>query len=228
MAKILLVEDDLSLAKNLSHLLGQEAHVVDHAGNCGDGRHYARSFTYDLAIFDWELPDGSGADLCKELRQSGLKSPIIMLTGRKQLEDRVAGLDCGADDYMCKPCEPEELCARIRALLRRTSDTAEIVCVGSVRLDLSSRSVLASSNEVKLTPSEFDICELLMRNPDVSLEPDTLVARLSINGTMLSRSAVKVYISNIRKKFTEVNRVCPIVFRDKGYSFCSSTASENQ
>ncbi len=228
MAKILLVEDDYNFAKNLSHWLAQEAHVVDHAGNCADGRHFARSFTYDLAIFDWELPDGSGADLCKDLRQSGLKSPIIMLTGRKQLADRVTGLDCGADDYLGKPCEPEELCARIRALLRRQNETADVVCVGAVHLDLASRNLFASSKEVKLTPSEFEICELLMRHPDVSLEPDSIVSRLSINGTSLSRSAVKVYISNIRKKFAEVGCKCPIVFQDKGYSFCTSTAPKDE
>lgn len=219
MAKILLVEDDEQFAESLASWLRQRRHAVDVVGGVKHGYNYASTGQYDILLLDWELPDGSGFELCDQLKKDKIKSPVIILTGRTAIQDKIAGLDCGADDYATKPCEPEELMARIRALLRRSIDP-ERTCfaIDSIRLDLTARSVQVDNTIIPLSPGEFDVLHLLMRNPGTVMSTDALLVRLSGDNEW-SRSVLKVFISSIRKKFKNASKSSPINFRDGGYVF---------
>lgn len=222
MAKILLVEDDQKFADAVVHWLRGEHHTVDHVSRCSDGAYYADTFKYDLLILDWELPDGCGTELCGSLRKRGLVVPIIMFTGRKKLTDRIEGLDSGADDYVMKPCDPSELAARIRAMLRRKPhsehDLDELFGHG-ITLDLKSRNALVGGVSISLTAREFEILRLLMYQSPECLSAPAISERLAVFGVSISSSAVKTYISQMRAKFGAANCRLPVTFADGGYRF---------
>ncbi len=219
MAKILLVEDNQTFALELKQSLERDRHAVDHAACVSDGREYLLSYKYDALIFDWELPDGSGIELCRTLREQGDKTPVLMLTGRTNIDDRIQGLDVGAEDYLCKPCHPEELSARIRAILRRDSKTSELINLGNISIDAIAHAVFINGTNLHLSPTEFSILEVLARQPGTTISGESLVIRCSSNSTGLSRSAIRVYVSTMRKKFTDLNQDCPIKWNKQGYVF---------
>lgn len=214
MAKILLLEDDVEFAEGLVDWLTRERHVVDHAACISDAKEFIRTYDYDLFVFDWELPDGSGAELCREtiVEARTTTSPVIMLTARTQLESKILGLDCGANDYVCKPCEAGELSARIRAILRRNApdagagDLESMIVVEDLQINTTARTVEYRGSQIHLSPTEFDILEVLARAGDRRISADSIVARCGRgHASKLSRSSVKVYVSNIRKKLNEVD-----------------------
>ncbi len=219
MAKVLLVEDDLLLAENLVKWLTSERHSVDHASTYSAGRELALSYQYDVLILDWELPDGTGPSLCDELRRKVIKTPILMLTARGAVVDKIKGLDFGADDYVSKPCLPEELSARIRALLRRHESAIEVLHEGALQLNRTARSVRARGLVVQLSPGEFDTLEVLMRNNGTTLTAEAMVALSQSRGGSLSRSSIKVHVSHIKKKFAELGVESPIDTVSGGYQF---------
>src|SRR5512146_1664353 len=164
---ILVVEDEQRLARLVARVLGEERHVVDVANDGDNGLYLALRGTYDLIILDLMLPGRSGLDICREVRAQKISSAILMLTARGAVEDRVAGLRMGADDYLVKPFAMEELLARVDALLRRGRAITEVkqLQVGELSLDLMRREATRDGKMIELTAKEFALLEYLMRHP---------------------------------------------------------------
>jgi DNA-binding response OmpR family regulator len=166
MAHILLVEDEVALAQFIALELDSEGYQVSVAPDGMTGLTIARQSSPDLAILDWMLPGLSGLELCRRLRTTGSKIPIILLTAKDEVEDRVSGLDAGADDYVTKPFSVEELLARVRAHLRRTQETNErVLQFADLRLDLLTHQVFRGDRMINLTVREFDLLVYLMQSP---------------------------------------------------------------
>lgn len=165
---LLVVEDERRLATLLRRVLTEERHTVDVANDGIAGLDLAASGTYDLVILDVMLPEMDGLEVCRQMRDTGIHTPVLMLTARGAVEDRVAGLKSGADDYLVKPFAMEELLARVAALLRRRSQGLEIMPalqVGDLTLNLVRHEVQRGNRLIELTAKEFALLEYLMRNP---------------------------------------------------------------
>lgn len=202
MSKILLVEDEVDLSKQIKDWLHREHYLVETVDNGEIGYHQLRVSKYDLVILDWQLPGMSGIDICKKYRTAGGKSPVLMLTARSAVDDREAGLDAGADDYLCKPFHMKELSARIRALLRRAagSPADNLLHLNDITLDPSARRVMKGGSEVKLEPKEFALLEFFMRNRNSVFSADALVDRVWESDTGISPDSIRTYIKVLRKK----------------------------
>ena len=161
---ILIIEDDEELLENLKASLEKERYRVETATDGRTGLEKALSETHDLILLDIMLPNMNGLELLKEIREGGLNTPLLMLTARGDLKDKVLGLDLGADDYLAKPFSVPELLARIRALMRRDTSKNPLMQVGIITLDTVSRSVLKKNEPIPLTPKEFSILEFLFYN----------------------------------------------------------------
>src|SRR5580704_9192385 len=163
--RILLVEDDPRIARFVAKGLREQAYAVDVAANGEDALHQAAVNTYDLVILDVMIPAPNGFEVCRRLRESGLRIPILMLTARDTTDDRVRGLDTGADDYLTKPFEFRELLARLRALLRRSGELRPAkIAVADLVLDTAAQSVSRNGQTVPLTAKEYALLEFLARN----------------------------------------------------------------
>jgi DNA-binding response OmpR family regulator len=205
--RLLLVEDDKKAARVLARGFIEEGFVVDvaHSGEIGD--ELAASNRYDAIVLDWLLPRKDGLAVCRGLRRRGIRTPILMLTARDSLPDRVSGLDSGADDYLTKPFAFEELLARIRALLRRSELTRpSILKVEDLSLDPVSHRVTRGAHEVSLTPKEFAILETLMRHAG------RVVSRTRIGESVWEddpedlTNLVDVHVSHLRRKIDSGDR----------------------
>lgn len=202
---LLVIEDDPKLARMLTRLLGGDQHVVEVAGDAGSGLELARDTPgIEAIILDVGLPDRSGFEVAQELRSRGSRLPILMLTARDTIGDRVAGLDAGADDYLVKPFAYAELVARLRALMRRSTAApvlagAELVN-GPITLDDARRQVSVDGRPVQLTPREFALLEFLMRHPGQPLSRDQLLDHAWPFGSFLTPNAVDAYIHYLRDK----------------------------
>ncbi len=161
---VLIIEDDEELLENLKASLEKERYRVETATDGRTGLEKALSETHDLILLDIMLPNMNGLELLKEIREGGLNTPLLMLTARGDLKDKVLGLDLGADDYLAKPFSVPELLARIRALMRRDTSKNPLMQVGIITLDTVSRSVLKKNEPIPLTPKEFSILEFLFYN----------------------------------------------------------------
>ena len=164
--RVLLVEDDKKIASFVLQGLKQAGFAVDHAGDGDEGLHLALSAPYDAAVVDVMLPVRDGLSLIEELRKRRVNTPVIILSAKRTVDERVQGLRIGGDDYMVKPFAFSELLARVQGLIRRSSDTVEPtrLKVGDLAMDLMSREVTRSGNRVDLQPREFSLLEFLMRN----------------------------------------------------------------
>ena len=168
--KLLLLEDDARLASVATRGLRREGHAVDAVGTIEDARWFAENSAYDVLVFDVMLPDGDGFALCAELRARGDWTPVLLLTARDAVSDRVRGLDVGADDYLIKPFAFEELFARIRALSRRTATRRPAITeAGDLRLDPASRSVSVGDRRLDLTAREYALLEYFVHHADEAL-----------------------------------------------------------
>ncbi len=198
---MLVVEDDIALASILERGLVEDGYAVDLAHKVVDARHLATTHDYDVVVLDLGLPDGNGLDLCRALRDEGFTVPVLMLTARDSLSDKVSGLDAGADDYLTKPFDYPELAARLRALLRRPSTaTTPMLEVGDLRLESASRRVWKGAVTVPLTSREFSLLEFLMMRPGhVVSRTDLLEHVWDANYDGLS-NVVDVHIANLRRK----------------------------
>ena len=199
---ILIIEDDKLAANQLSQLLKSEKYSCDIAYGYNEAKEYLDENKYSLLLLDWNLGDGDGLTLLKEQREMDIDTPILMLSANSEIDDRVAVLDCGADDYLCKPYSNVELLARMRALLRRESaQKTSIISIGLVTLDTIKHTVEIDSIEVKLTNAEFDLLELFMQNPNVVLTRYQLSEHINRdNYTIKHSNIVDVHIKNLRKK----------------------------
>lgn len=198
--RILLVEDDMDLGEALRDALQEAGFAVNWVKDGAEGLYEAREWDYDLVVLDRMLPGMEGLDVLKRLRMKK-KVPVLMLTALTMLENRLEGFAGGADDYLGKPFELPELLARLRALLRRSSDWSETGIVqGDVRFDLEQRKVYRSGVEVALTSSELATVELLLTRRGRPISKQTLEDRLHDDGTEVTPNAVEVHIHRIRAK----------------------------
>ncbi len=203
-AHILLVEDEVKLARFIELELSSDGYQVSVAHDGMTGLASARETAFDLAILDWMLPGLTGVELCRRLRSTGNQLPIILLTARDEVSDRVQGLDAGADDYMVKPFSIEELLARIRAHLRRTADTAaEILRFADLSLNRLTREVHRASRAIELTAKEFDLLEYLMHHPRQVYTRDQILEKVWGYDFMGDSNIIEVYIRYLRLKLEE-------------------------
>jgi DNA-binding response OmpR family regulator len=226
---LLLLEDEVDLAIAIQKSLRTQKYVVDWAQDGEEAWEYLRQpDVYTLAIFDWMVPKVSGLELCQRLRSQRCQLPVLMLTARDRMVDRVAGLDAGADDYLVKPFGMEELLARVRALLRRPSNIqAQVLEIGGIRLDqqfytLSSPNTAA----IPLTAKEFQLLEYFMRHPNQILAHDQIRSRLWSLADESVSNVVAAQIRLLRRKLEDVDRGNAIeTIRGLGYRFNTHDAS---
>jgi DNA-binding response OmpR family regulator len=201
---ILLVEDEVKLARFIELELGFEGYQirVEHDGVAGLTA--VREVNPDLVILDWMLPGISGLELCRRLRTTGSKVPVILLTAKDEVGDRVAGLDAGADDYVVKPFSIEELLARVRAHLRRTQqDDPEILRFEDLSLNRQTREVFRGSRAIELTAKEFDLLEHLLSHPKQVITRDRILEKVWGYDFMGDSNIIEVYIRYLRLKLEE-------------------------
>jgi heavy metal response regulator len=199
--RILIVEDDEKVASFIKKGLEEEQHAVDVSHDGEDGAHWARENPYDLIILDVMLPKKDGLQVCREVRGAGVHTPVLMLTARDRLEDKVTGLDAGADDYLTKPFSFEELLARVRALLRRSQDyRGKSLRVGDLVLDPSSRKVARDGKEITLTGKEYALLEYFMRNAGRVLTETQIIEHVWDMNYESMANTVNVYIHHLRSK----------------------------
>jgi DNA-binding response OmpR family regulator len=202
--RILLVEDNRRLSDSLRLSLIDDGYAVDTAYDGQEGEEFAELTPYDLIILDVMLPLRSGIEVCQSLRSKHIKTPILMLTARDALEDRVLGLDSGADDYLVKPFEMDELRARLRALLRRESDDKSgLLIIADLVLDPATHFVKRGGQPIRLTSREFALLEYMMRNPNRLITRQMAENHLwSYDATILS-NVVDVYIRRLRSRIDD-------------------------
>lgn len=199
--KFLLVEDDQALASAIEQLLSEHHYVMDLATDGIMGRDMAEAFPYDFILLDWTLPKLNGVELCKYLRNEGNYTPIILMTARDASRDKVTGLDSGADDYLVKPFEFEELLARIRALLRRAEGIASPVLQwGDLCLDPRSGEVSYRDQPIAVTPKEYALLELFLRNPSRIFSLDNLLDKVWAYDDTPNVGSVRTHIKGLRQK----------------------------
>jgi DNA-binding response OmpR family regulator len=201
--KILLIEDDEILVKALKTALEKEAYTVDFFTNGEDAekRIMHHHEQYDLIVLDWMLPDKAGVDICQSVREKGIHTPILVLTGKEKTEDKVQALNAGADDYLTKPFSSDELMARVRAILRRPKATVPVrLAVKDIVLDSTTRRVFRGDKEIILSLKEFGILEYLMRHSNQVVSRDELLEHVWDFAFDSFSNIVDVHITNLRKK----------------------------
>lgn len=199
--KILIVEDEIKLNKALSTGLQNHGYAVESAFDGEEGEKMARINAYDLILLDVMMPKRDGVEVCTNLRKAGKKTPILMLTAKDAIEDRVNGLDAGADDYLIKPFAFEELLARVRTLFRRAPlTTTDVFDLDDLHLDTRTQRVAINSKEIELTLREYALLEYFLRNKDAVLTRGDLLEHVwDINYDSMS-NVVDVHLKNLRKK----------------------------
>ncbi|MFL6605705.1 MAG: response regulator transcription factor [Steroidobacteraceae bacterium] len=199
--KVLIVEDQLRLAQLLKQGLAECSYTVACARTCNEARDALCETAYDLIILDLGLPDGDGLDLLREWRNSGFKEPVLILSARDAVEDRVKGLDLGADDYLSKPFSFEELLARVRSQLRRQSDVRQtLIEYRGLRLDLIQHTAHVNGQQLDLTRREFALLEIFMQNPGRILARTLISEKIWASHYEVDTNLLDVYMSRLRSK----------------------------
>lgn len=200
--RVLIIEDEVRLASTLQDLLDMNGYTADVCHDGESGLDNVLSGIYDVVLLDVMLPKMDGFTVLRNLRTAGNAVPVLMLTARSELSDRVEGLDCGADYYLTKPFEPRELLACIRALTRRQPElrSSDAVEFGDLKLDKSSFTLSCGDRSLRLSRKEFDMMELLMRNRDMVLTKETLLLKIWGYESDAEDNNVEVYVSFLRKK----------------------------
>src|SRR5215212_5244307 len=199
-ARVLVVEDDVSIADVLRRTIRQEGHEVRSAGDGVEALRMAGEFVPDLVVLDLGLPKLDGVEVCRRLRAAS-DVPILILTARSETDDRVVGLDSGADDYLVKPFERKELLARLRALLRRRPPRGSAsLTVGDLLLNPDTREVERGGREIELTQREFELLEYLMRNERIVVPRQRLLEEVWGYDPFAATNTIEVFISNLRRK----------------------------
>lgn len=201
MSKILFVEDDSQLAQFVVDALETGNHTVEHVDDGKEGFERLGLYQYDLAILDVNLPNMEGLEICKRYRSAGGMIPILMLTGRSAIQEKTAGLDSGADDYLTKPFAVAELLSRVRALLRRpTAMVAEKLCCGEIEIDVSSAEAKKNGQSIKLLPKEFALLVFFMRNVERVFSAADLLNSVWSSESDATEDAARQTILRLRKK----------------------------
>lgn len=237
--KILLVDDEAELTDPLSRVLSREGYFVEVADNGAMGKELALKNSYDLLILDWMLPQQSGIELCQELRSHSITTPVLFLTAKDTIDDRVLGLDAGADDYLVKPFELRELLARVRALLRRSpnwenpipekstrfaSDIKEfplaLLKVGDLELDSENQLVYRQGKAINLSEKEIQLLDLFMRHPGQLLTHQEIYQHLWKENEKPSSNVLAALIRLLRRKIeTRAEKQLIHTVYGKGYRF---------
>lgn len=217
--KILIVEDDLHLSEVLQDLLVKSDYQVDMVHDGQDGLHYAMHGLYDVIVLDVMLPSMNGFNVVKALRVSKVSTPVLLLTAKSEVADRVHGLDCGADDYLTKPFSTDELLARIRALSRRQGGVVtEELTLGNTRLNLLTYTLETNSKTVNLSKKEFDIMRILLSSPKHIIPKEQILVKVWGYDSNGSDNNVEAYISFLRKKLDYLqSKVVIKTIRGVGY-----------
>jgi DNA-binding response OmpR family regulator len=217
--RILLIEDNRRLSDSLRLTLQDDGYVVDTAYDGLEGEELATMAAYDVIILDIMLPEKDGLAVCKSLRNKHVNTPVLMLTARDALSDRVTGLDSGADDYLVKPFEVDELRARLRALLRRDSaDKSPRLHVADLELDPATHAVRRGGRDIELTAKEFALLEYLIRHPDRLVTREMAQEHLWSYDHAIASNVVDVYIRRLRRKIDDPSPVKLIeTMRGVGY-----------
>ena len=217
--QVLIIEDEERLADALGQIMAEAKYMVDIVHDGKEGLLYSTSDIYDVIILDVMLPGKNGFEIARELRSQKISTPILMLTARDEIQNKVAGLDSGADDYMTKPFEPEELLARIRALTRRQGDVVlDEVTFLDLQLQLSTGDLRCGSKSLHLGYKEFEILKILMSNQKVIISKDTLLTKVWGADSGAEDNNVEAYISFLRKKLSFLgSRVSISTIRKVGY-----------
>jgi len=204
MAKILIVEDDRHLASAIKTVLEQKLYSVETAFTGDDGAALVELYDYDLLVLDWQLPGVDGVEICQRHRSRGGHTPILMLTGKRAIDEKEHALDCGADDYLTKPFDMRELTARIKVLLRRPSLVqGETLQWGNVLMDTKTHKVTRAGEHIPLQPLEYTVLEFFMRHPGEILTSDALLRRCWQADAAPSVESIYVVIRKIRKKINK-------------------------
>lgn len=215
--KFLLIEDNTELANAVCARMQLDGHVIDHASNIAEAIAYSDTVEYDLILLDIMLPDGDGRDFLEQHRAAQNKTPVIVLTARSQISDRISSLDLGADDYVTKPFDHEELQARCRAVLRRNAGSAQtIIRLADVEFDPVAGNLTVSGHTQELRNRELRLLELLINSPGQIFSKQKLVDRLFSYDDEVSENAVEVYIARLRKHL-EPSRLTITTLRGLGY-----------
>lgn len=217
--RILIVEDETRLAETLRQLMEDQRYQADMVGDGADGVDYGLTGQYDLIILDVMLPKVDGFEVARRLRSAHISTPILMLTARDDISDKIGGLDCGADDYMTKPFDSGELMARVRALTRRQGEVlGDVLKVGDLSLECSSRLLRVGERSVRLGFKELEVMRLLMVNSRAVVSKETLIAKIWGLDSEAEDNNVEVYISFLRKKLAYLgSRIAISTVRKVGY-----------
>lgn len=202
--RILVIEDEKLLADSVQALLERHGFQVDAVGDGESGLEYARSGVYDLIILDVMMPGLNGFQVARSLRMNHCTTPILMLTAKSALEDRVEGLNSGADYFLTKPFDAQELLACVNALLRRLGNQVDELTYGNTSLELASGLLVCGEKKVRLSAREFDVMRLLMQARDSNLSKDTILARVWGFDSNAVENHVEVYVGFLRKKLTSI------------------------
>lgn len=217
--RILIAEDDSRLLTQLDSLLQQNGYSVDLADNGEHALYLIQEFTYDLAVIDIGLPKLDGFDVIRKARKADVKSPILILTARDRWQEKVEGLDAGADDYLTKPFHNEELLARVKALIRRASGQANpVVDFGPISLDTVAEEITVDGNPLVLTAYEYKVMEYLMLNPQKVISKTELTEHIYDQDFDLDSNVIEVFVGRLRKKIDPSGVLKPIeTLRGRGY-----------
>ncbi|NKE68761.1 response regulator transcription factor [Ramlibacter sp. RBP-2] len=219
--RLLLIEDDDALRQGLARQLEAEGYRVDQAADGAEGLFLAQEYPFDLAIVDLGLPKVNGLTIVQRLRAAGRAIPLLILTARGSWQDKVAGLEAGADDYVVKPFEYPELAARVKALLRRAIKAAsEVLTLGPLAIDFSSQSVRLHGEPVELTAFEYRLLEYLVRERARVVTKQELADYLYPHGEDRDSNVLEVLIGRLRRKLDAGGSLAPIeTVRGRGYRF---------
>jgi len=200
--RILIVDDEVRLAEALGQIMTQNKYIADIVNDGESGYDYAMSGIYDVIILDVMLPKMNGFDIVRKMRENKEKTPVLLLTAKDEVIDKVTGLDCGADDYLTKPFSPEELLARVRALSRRQGDiVSNELKFGDLILNQSANTLFCKVKSIRLGLKEFEILRLLMSHPSSIVTKEDLILKVWGADSNAEDNNVEVYISFLRKKF---------------------------
>lgn len=213
--RVLLVEDTTGLGEAVQEQISDDGHAVDWVQSLDYARSSVQTTHYDLILLDLMLPDGNGIDFLKQLRQAGNVTPVIILTARDQVTDRIAGLNAGADDYLVKPFDLFELSARVSAVARRYSGNPNpVITLGELEVNLSDHTVRREGDIVDLTSREWALLEAFIQHPDKLISKPQLEERLYEFGAEIESNTIEVYISRLRKK---LGKALIVTIRGMGY-----------
>jgi DNA-binding response OmpR family regulator len=216
---LLVAEDDMRLAEALTRILEDNGYQVDVVHDGQTAQEFAQAATYDVIILDVMMPKADGLTVTQNLRRAHINTPILLLTARDGVGDKITGYDSGADDYMTKPFSPAELMAHLRALTRRQGDVVfETITAGDLTLNLESCELSCGANHIRLSQKEFVIARALMASPGAVLSKESLISKAWGAASHASENNVEAYISFLRKKITHVKSKAHIeTIRSVGY-----------